>query len=136
MAVSRSLWDALSPAGEDTGIPCPKLESILITSYTNETVFTPLADCLRKRQTVGFKLRRFRMVDYHQLIADMDGFDEEFGPLVEVLEARKQSRFVQRVSAISTCGLDAYRSSSSGAKKLQYNGNRPKYRVSMQPLRT
>jgi len=136
VAVSRSLWDALSPSGEDTGIPCPRLESILITSYTNDVVFTPLADCLRKRQTAGFKLRRFRMVDYHRFITDMDGFDEEFGPLVEVLEARKQSRSVQRVSAISTCGLDTYRPTSSGAKNSQCDGNRPKYRIPMQPLRT
>ena len=46
VAVSRSLWDTLSPAGEDTGVPCPKLELILITLYTDDVVFTPLADCL------------------------------------------------------------------------------------------
>jgi len=58
------------------------------------------------------------MVDYHQFITDIDGFDKEFGPLVEVLEACKQSRFIQRVSAISTCGLDTYQPTSSGAKKI------------------
>ena len=104
VAVSRSLWDALSPAGEDAGIPCPRLESIFITSYTKDVVFTPLSDCLRKRQAAGFKLGRLRVVDYHRLITDMDGFHEEFGPLVEVLEARKLSRLVQRVSPVSMRG--------------------------------
>jgi hypothetical protein len=110
LALSKSLWDALSPAGEDNGVPCPRLESVLITSFTKDmvVVFTPLSDCLRKRQTAGFKLRRLRMVDYHQLVTDMDGFYEEFDPLVEVLEARKPGRFVQRVSPVSVRGLRTY----------------------------
>ena len=106
--VSRSLWDALSPAREDTGIPCPRLESVLITSYTKDVDFRPLSDCLRKRQTAGFELRHLKLVDYRQLTTDVNGFHEEFGPLVEVLEARKPSRLVQRVSPVSMCGLDTY----------------------------
>ena len=101
LAVSRSLWDALSPAGENAEIPCPRLESILITSYTDDVVFAPLLDCLRKRQAAGFKLRRLRVEDHHQLMTDISGFNEEFGPLVEVLETRKPDRFAQRVSPVT-----------------------------------
>lgn len=104
VAVSRSLWDALSPAREDTDIPCPKLESIFITLYTKGAVFTPLSDCLRKRQVAGFRLGRLRVVDSRRFTTDVDGFHEEFGPLVEVLEAREPSGHVQRVSPVSMRG--------------------------------
>ena len=108
VAVSRSLWDALSPVGEDPDIPCPRLESIFITSYTRDVTFTPLSDCLRKRQAAGFKLRRFKMVDFHLVMTDMDEFHKEFSPLVEVLEAPKPSKVAQRVSPVSVRGLGTY----------------------------
>ena len=101
MPVSRTLWDALSPAGEDAGIVCPKLESIFILSYPRDVVFTPLSDCLRNRQAAGFKLTRLRVGNHRQLITDMDGFHEEFGPLVDIVEAHPPSRIVQRVSPVS-----------------------------------
>ena len=94
--VSRSLWDALLPAGEGIGIPCPSLESISITSYTDEAIFTPLSDCLRHRQATGFKLKRLKMDDFHRSMANMDEFHEEFGPLVEAVEARKPSEHERR----------------------------------------
>jgi hypothetical protein len=104
--VSRSLWDALSPAGEDAGILCPKLDSVSITPYTGDVTFTSLSDCLRNRQTAGFKLKRLRTVYYHRWMEGMDNFDEEFGPLVEVVEAdRPNTLGEQRVSPIS--GLEA-----------------------------
>ena len=99
--VSRSLWDALLPSGEGIGIPCPSLESISITSYTKDVVFTPLSDCLRHRQAAGFKLKRLKMDDRHRLILNMDGFHKEFGPLAEVVEARKTSEHEQGVSIVS-----------------------------------
>ena len=100
--VSRSLWDALSPAGEDTGILCPKLESIFVLSHPRDAVFTDLSNCLRNRQTAGFKLRCLRVKDSHGYLADLNGFREEFGPLVEVVEAREPCKFVQRVSTVSS----------------------------------
>ena len=102
MSVSRSLWDGLSPAGEgDTGVPCPRLESISITSYAGDMLLTPLSDCLRNRQTAGFKLRCLKMTDYHRSMTNMDGFREEFGPLVGTVETSKPNRFSQRVSPVS-----------------------------------
>ena len=107
MPVSRSLWDALSPAGEGgTDVPCPRLESILITSYTNNVEFTPLSACLRNRQTAGFKLGRLKIMDYHRLMNH--GYAEEFGPLVEAVEADKPRRFDQRVSLVPMRELSAY----------------------------
>ena len=98
--VSRSLWDALSLAeGEDTGVPCPRLESIFITSYTDQVSFTPLSDCLRNRQTAGFKLRHLKILDYHRLMTHRHS--EEFRPLVEVVEANEPGRSRQRVSPVS-----------------------------------
>ena len=94
--VSRSLWDALVPAGEGIVIPCPSLESISVTSYTNDVVFTPLSDCLRHRQAAGFKLKRLKIEDYHRFMPNMDGFHEEFVPLAEVVEARKPSEHERR----------------------------------------
>lgn len=106
--VSKSLWDALSPAGEDAGVLCPRLESIFFTSYTGNVVFTHLLDCLRSRHTAGFKLRLFKMKDYHQLMTGVHRFPEELYPFVEVVEARKPSSIEQRVSTVSMCGLDIY----------------------------
>ena len=92
--VSRSLWDALLPVGEGIGIPCPSLESISVVSYTNDVVFTPLSDCLRHRQAAGFKLKRLKMDNRHRLVANMDGFHEEFDPLVEVVETHQSARYL------------------------------------------
>jgi len=102
LPVFKSLWDALSSAGEDTDIlPCPKLESISITSYAGGIALTSLLDCLRNRQAAGFKLRHFKVADYHLLMDDMDGrFHEEFDPLVEVVETDEPDRQLQRVSPI------------------------------------
>jgi hypothetical protein len=97
--VPRLLWDALSPGGEDnTGALCPKLESIVITSYTDEVVFTPLIDCLQTRQNAGFKLRLLEVVDSHQLMPY--GFAAEFGPLVEVVDTGKPNPYEKRVSPV------------------------------------
>ncbi|KAF9653262.1 hypothetical protein BDM02DRAFT_3107833 [Thelephora ganbajun] len=96
-SVSRSLWDALSPTGEeDTSILCPMLESILIMSYAEGVQFTSLSCCLRRRQTTGFKLRRLKIMDCHGFLTSVDEFNEEFGPLVETVEAGKPSKFAQR----------------------------------------
>ena len=99
--VSSSLWAALSPAGEgDTGVPCPRLESISIGSHTGKIGSTPLAECLRKRQTVGFKLGHLKIEDHARLMTC--GYAEEFDPLVEVVEANKPNKFRQQVGLIST----------------------------------
>ena len=97
--VSRPLWDALSPGGEEVaGVLCPKLESIVIMSHTDEVAFTPLLDCLQTRQNAGFKLKLLRVVDLHRLMPY--GFAEEFSPLVEVVEAGKPDRHEKRVSPV------------------------------------
>jgi len=99
--VSSSLWDALSPAGEgDTDIPCPKLESIFIGSYTGEVDSAPLAKCLRNRQTVGFKLGHLKIRAHHRSMKC--GYAEEFLPLVEVVEADEPSKPWQQVSPVPT----------------------------------
>lgn len=105
--VSRSLWNALLPAEEEgTDIPCPKLESILITLYTIEVLFTPLSNCLRSRQTAGFKLKHLKVLDYHRLMAYR--YAEEFRPLVEVVEADEPEGSRLRVSPVPTRKLSAY----------------------------
>jgi len=102
--VSSSLWDALSPIGEgDTGIPCPRLQSIFVGSYTGEVGVMPLANCLRNRQTVGFKLGHLKIKDHHRLMTH--GYTEEFSPLVEVVEADSPSKLKQQVSLISRSEL-------------------------------
>ena len=105
--VSSSLWEALSPAREgDTSIPCPRLESISIGSHTGKIGSTPLAECLRNRQTVGFKLRHLKIEDHTRLMTC--GYAEEFGPLVEVVEANKPNKLRQQVSLVSTDELSVY----------------------------
>ena len=107
VSVPRSLWDALSPAGEDATVPCPRLESILITSYTGGMVHFPaLSDCLQNRQTAGFKLRRLKMTDFHRMMTYR--FREEFGPLAEAVEIDGLNGFVQRVSPISIGEICVY----------------------------
>ena len=41
------------------------------------------------------------MKDNHPSMINMDGFHEEFSPLVGTVEASKPSRFAQRVSPVS-----------------------------------
>ena len=87
---SESLWNALTPTGgESADVPCPKLESILITVYTDEVSFTSLSDCLRNRQIAGFMLKHLRMLDYHRSMdgMDIDGLHQMFDPLVGAVEA-------------------------------------------------
>jgi len=73
----ESLWDALSPAGADTVPLCPKLESI---SALNNSVSTPLLNCLLNRKNAGFGLKylKLREVD--------DELVRELALLVEVVE--------------------------------------------------
>ena len=98
--VSSSLWDALLPAGEgDSGIPCPKLESISIGSWTGKIGTAPLVNCLRNRQTVGFKLRHLKITDNFRGMPRT--YAEELAPFVEVVEADKPSEYNQRVSLVS-----------------------------------
>jgi hypothetical protein len=88
--VSKSLWNALSPTGgEGAGVACPKLESISITTYTDEISFTSLSDCLRNRQIAGFTLKHLNMLDFHGFMGevDLDEFHQEFDLLVETVEA-------------------------------------------------
>ena len=99
--VSRTLWDALSPAGEDTDILCPRLESVSITLFTRNVTLTALSDCLRNRQTAGFKLRHLKVLDSHVNMGGMDMLYERFGPLVEVIKADGDSKLTQRVSFVS-----------------------------------
>jgi hypothetical protein len=98
--VSAALWNALLPAGgEGAGVPCPRLESIYITSFTRDVPFTPLSNCLRNRQTAGSKLKYLDILDYHGLLADVRGFHEEFGPLVETAKVT-QTGYTERVSPV------------------------------------
>ena len=83
--VPKSFWNALSPAGgESADTPCPKLESIFITTYTDGVSYTSLSDCLRNRQIAGFKLNRLEILDYHGIMSalEMDVLHHEFYPLV------------------------------------------------------
>jgi len=99
--VSSSLWDALSPIGVgDPGIPCPSLQSIFIRTCTGEVGSEPLANCLRSRQTVGFKLGHLKIKDDHRLMTH--AYAEEFGPLVEVVEGGKPGELMQQVSPVPT----------------------------------
>ena len=102
--VSRSLWNALKPAGEgETGVPCPGLDSItVIVPFARGASFAPLSDCLRSRGASGFKLRHLKMMDHNGFLADVEGFYDEFGPLVEVAEARTNG-FRQMVRTFSIC---------------------------------
>ena len=90
MPISREFWKGLSPAGEGgAGVPCPELESIsIVVSYCRKIAFTPISNCLRDRQAVGFKLRNLKLMGSYGSLADMEGFHEEFTPLVEVAEAK------------------------------------------------
>ena len=99
--VDESLWDALSPAEVgDTGIPCPRLESVSVGSYTGEIGSTPLANCLRSRQTAGFKLKYLKITDHWRLMTCR--YAEEFVPLVEVVEADEPNEYKRQVSPVST----------------------------------
>ena len=78
---SKSLWDALSPAGTD-GIPlCPKLESISLFEHPG---FAPsLLNCLLNRKNAGFRLR------YLKLGKLEDRFVEQFLLSVEEFQVSK-----------------------------------------------
>ena len=46
-----------------------------------------LSDCLPKQQTAGFKLGHLKMIGRSGLFAGVEGFQEEFGPVVEMVVA-------------------------------------------------
>jgi hypothetical protein len=99
--VSATLWNALSPTGEeDAGVPCPRLESISITSFTTDMVYAPLTNCLRNRQIAGSKLKCLDILDYHGLLTDAQEFHEEFDPFVGTVKVDKNG-FSGRVSPVS-----------------------------------
>ena len=104
MPISRTLWNALSPTGgEDASVPCPGLESIsMIGWYAADPSFTALSDCLRGRQTAGFKLRHLKMIDYNGFLAYVEGVRDEFSPLVEVVEVGEDG-FRRMVRSLSIC---------------------------------
>ena len=85
--VARSFWDALSPAGENSVVLCPRLESISVFSDWI-TSFLPLVDCLRTRQNSGSKLKLLTVVNQTGLPFDEDGFPEAFYPFVETVQFR------------------------------------------------
>lgn len=104
--LSESLWDALSPAREeDTGILCPKLESIFIALFTWGMSFTALADCLRERQHHGFKLRRLVITDMERLSGWTNAvwLQEEISPVVETFETNIKCRPVPKVIPVRVC---------------------------------
>jgi len=75
--VSESLWGALTPAGADAIVPCPKLESI---SLLKERATTPLLNCLLNRKITGHGLRILKLWEADNWIA------EQLGLLVEELQ--------------------------------------------------
>ena len=77
-AVSKSLWDALSPAGTDAVPLCPKLE--LISFFDSPVTAQPLLDCLLNRKNAGLRLRCLEI----GILGDE--LVEEFGLLVEELQ--------------------------------------------------
>jgi hypothetical protein len=98
--ISGVFWNALTPAGEvNAEVPCPGLESIsIVVSYTKDVSYKHLSDCLRSRQTAGFKLKHLKMMNHNGLLADVEGFHEEFCPLVEMAEASARAGFREIVS--------------------------------------
>jgi len=56
---SKSLWDALCPAGTDVVPLCPKLGSISLSD--NPGFALPLLDCLLNRNNAGFGLRHLEL---------------------------------------------------------------------------
>ena len=104
--VPKSLWDALSPpGGESADTPCPKLESIFITTYTYEVSYTSLSDCLRNRQIAGFTLRRLEILDHHGLMSalEMDVLHHEFYPLVGTVKVCNSFGSRSLVSPVQSC---------------------------------
>jgi len=95
--ISNSLRDALSPAGDDQVILCPRLESVMSKMYIDIIQLNPLLICLRYRRAAGFKLRYLRMMErtlWAYRIA------EDICPLVEVLELDFPNKLQQKVSSI------------------------------------
>ena len=106
--VLKSLWDALSSTGgENTDVPCPKLESILITTYTDEVIasFASLSDCLRNRKIEGFTLKHLEILDVHGFMSalEIDGFHHEFYPLVGTVKAGDYYGSRSLVSPVQIC---------------------------------
>lgn len=60
-----------------------------------------LCPCPTIFRVVKLKLRHLQMMNYHRLMADMNGFHKGLGPLVGVVEAGKPNRFLQRVGLVS-----------------------------------
>lgn len=76
---SASLWDALSPSGAGAVVVCPRLELISLCGYPSRR----LPICLLNRKNAGFKLE-YLEVKGAVVVQELD---EEYGPLVGVLEA-------------------------------------------------
>ena len=76
--VSKSLWDALSPAGADASPLCPDLQSVSL--FDKPASAPPLLDCLANRKNAGIVLR-------HLKFGSLDsGLVEGFRLLVEELQ--------------------------------------------------
>jgi len=102
----RSLWDALTPArGEDPIVLCPSLESICFKVAASEAHLTPLLKSLRVRNRAGFKLR-YLNIDDNGKSGEAYMMVDDFRPLVEVLDVNFPSIEEQRVSPVSTHGVD------------------------------
>ena len=106
--VPKSFWNALSPTGgENTDVPCPKLESIFITTYTDEVIasFTSLFDCLRNRKIAGFTLKRLEILDFYGFMSalEIDGFHHEFYPIVGTVKTGRHFGSRSRVSPVPIC---------------------------------
>jgi len=101
--MSKSLWDALSPAGTDAAPLCPKLESI--TLFDNRGFAPPLLDCLLNRKNAGFGLRHLKLGSLEAR------FYEEFPLLVEefqVVNAPHDSFASEIVSPVLMTKLGFY----------------------------
>jgi len=95
--MSKSLWDALSPAEDDDQVVlCPRLESIVCNVNTGTERVKPLLISLSYRGSAGFKLRHLKMRG--RWIYKIVGI---IRPLVEVLEVDFPNKLEQKVSLIS-----------------------------------
>ena len=92
-------WDALSLAeDEDQAILCPRLESIVMNVRAATAHLIPLFRCLQYRGSVGFKLRRLKIVEPRPRVYRVV---EHIRPLVEVLEVAFPSELIQKVNPAS-----------------------------------
>lgn len=96
--VSESLWDALSPKGDDDqAIICPRLESIVFETHSAPVEFMRLVDCLWCRGDAGFKLRHLKIVDFGQWAYKIAGLTH---PLVTIIEVDPPKELMPNVGPI------------------------------------